>query len=72
MTSVYSPSILLKGTLNVLQFCVNQMSVLTPLLKLSILLGAHKKYQQPTENFGILCEDKNSKIFLLYHVNSGY
>lgn len=51
MTSSYIPSTILKGTLNFLQFCINQMCVFAPLLKLSILLGANKKYQGPTEKF---------------------
>lgn len=51
MTSTYTPSTILKGTLNFLQFCVNQMSVFIPLWKLSILSRANKKYQQLTEKF---------------------
>lgn len=43
MASSYIPSTILKGTLNFLQFYINQMSVFTPLLKLSILLEANKK-----------------------------
>ena len=51
MTSSYIPSTILKGTLNFLQFYINQMSVFTPLLKLCILLGANKNYQRPAEKF---------------------
>lgn len=42
------------------------MSVFTPLLKLSILLGANKKYQQPTEKFRSSLQGcKNPSIFLI-------
>lgn len=66
MTSSYIPSTILKGTLNFLQFHINQMSVFTPLLNLSVLLGENKNYQLPTEKFGILCEaGKTPRIFFI-------
>lgn len=51
MTSSYIPSTILKGTLNFLQFHINQMPMFTPLLKISILFGENKSYQLPTEKF---------------------
>lgn len=63
MTSTYTPSTILKGTLNFLQFCVNQMSMFIPLGKLSVLLRANKNINNLQKNFGILCEgEKKSKI----------
>lgn len=42
------------------------MSVFTPLLNLSVLLGENKNYQLPTEKFGILCEaGKTPRIFFI-------
>lgn len=72
MISTYTPSTILKGTLNFLQFCVNQMSVFITLWKISILLRAIKNINNLQKNFGILCEGEKklkSKKFLLYHIN---
>jgi hypothetical protein len=56
MASSYIPSTILKGTLNFLQFYINQISVFTPLVDF-ILFGTNKNRNDLQKKIGSFCED---------------